>query len=126
MNGNDELDSQYERAVGILVISKRASTSFLQRRLGIGYNAAARLMERAEDEGIVSRPNHVGKREVLATLEPATLTQGQAAKVLPTHILAQEILNRWGPANITQALFPESVPLVKALRTLADAKDDAA
>ncbi len=39
----------------------------LQRKLALGYNAAARLIERAEDEGIVSRPDHVGKREVLTT-----------------------------------------------------------
>lgn len=59
---------KYEQAVGVLVLSQRASTSFLQRRLGIAYQAAARYMERAEQEGIVSRPNSVGKREVLISL----------------------------------------------------------
>ncbi len=60
-------DEKYEQAVGLLILSQRASTSFLQRKLALGYNAAARLIERAEDEGIVSRPDHVGKREVLTT-----------------------------------------------------------
>jgi DNA segregation ATPase FtsK/SpoIIIE, S-DNA-T family len=65
-----KVDEQYERAVGIMVVQQRASTSFLQRHLGIGYNAAARLMERAEDQGIVARPNYVGKREVLLKPTP--------------------------------------------------------
>lgn len=60
-------DERYEQAVGILILSQRASTSFLQRKLGIGYNAAARLIERAEDDGIISASNYIGKREVLAT-----------------------------------------------------------
>ena len=58
-------DALYERAVGILVLSNRASTSFLQREMRIGYNDAARLMERAEREGVVSKPNVSGKREVI-------------------------------------------------------------
>jgi len=62
-------DEKYEQAVGLLVLTGKASTSFLQRKLGLGYNAAARLMERAEEEGLVSRPNHVGKRDVLASIK---------------------------------------------------------
>ena len=58
-------DEKYEQAVGLMVLSGIASTSFLQRKLGLGYNAAARLMERAEGDLVVAKPNHVGKREVL-------------------------------------------------------------
>lgn len=58
-------DEKYEQAVGLLILSRRASTSFLQRKLAIGYNAAARIMERAEADGFVSAPSHVGKRDVL-------------------------------------------------------------
>ena len=46
-------------------LEKKASTSFLQRKLQIGYNRAARIMEMMEKEGIVSQANHVGKREIL-------------------------------------------------------------
>ncbi len=59
-------DETYEQAIGLLILSQRASTSFLQRELAIAYNAAARLMERAENDGIVSRPNAVGKRDIIA------------------------------------------------------------
>lgn len=49
----------------IVAQDNKASTSYLQRKLRIGYNSAARLIERMEDEGIVSPPGHNGKREVL-------------------------------------------------------------
>jgi len=44
---------------------RKASTSYIQRRLQIGYNRAASIMERMEDEGVVGQPNHAGKREIL-------------------------------------------------------------
>ncbi len=50
--------------------SANASTSFIQRYLQIGYNRAARIVERMEKEGVVSQANHVGKREVLAPEGP--------------------------------------------------------
>ncbi|MDR6789098.1 S-DNA-T family DNA segregation ATPase FtsK/SpoIIIE [Sphingomonas sp. BE138] len=58
-------DQQYRSAVAIVCGSQKASTSWLQRQLRIGYNSAARLIERMEKEGVVSRPDHVGRREVL-------------------------------------------------------------
>lgn len=59
-------EADYDRAIGIIVRTKRASTSFLQREMGLAYNAAAKLMERAEADGFVSRPDAVGKRHVAA------------------------------------------------------------
>jgi len=58
-------EPDYDRAIGILIRRQRASTSLLQREMGIGYNAAARLMERAEADGFVTKPNEVGKRHVV-------------------------------------------------------------
>lgn len=58
-------DDLYDEAVILMLKERRASTSFLQRKLNIGYNAAARLMERMEAAGVVSTPDRVGKREVL-------------------------------------------------------------
>jgi S-DNA-T family DNA segregation ATPase FtsK/SpoIIIE len=59
-------DSLYDQAVALVCRERKASTSFVQRYLQIGYNRAARLIERMEAEGVVSPANHVGKREVLA------------------------------------------------------------
>jgi S-DNA-T family DNA segregation ATPase FtsK/SpoIIIE len=59
-------DSLYDQAVALVCRERKASTSFVQRYLQIGYNRAARLIERMESEGVVSQANHVGKREVLA------------------------------------------------------------
>ena len=55
----------YDRAVAVVLRDRKASTSYVQRRLQIGYNRAATLIERMEDEGIISAANHAGKREVL-------------------------------------------------------------
>jgi len=55
----------YQQAVQIVLRDKKASTSYIQRRLQIGYNRAASLMERMEHEGVVGAPNHAGKREIL-------------------------------------------------------------
>ncbi|MGB1117389.1 MAG: DNA translocase FtsK 4TM domain-containing protein [Parvibaculales bacterium] len=59
-------DTLYDQAVAIVTRDGRASTSYVQRRLQIGYNRAARLIEQMEEEGVISAPNHAGKREVLA------------------------------------------------------------
>ncbi|NIJ23489.1 DNA translocase FtsK 4TM domain-containing protein [Sphingomonas japonica] len=64
--GDDSPEDQaYRRAVQLVAESQKASTSWLQRQLRVGYNSAARLIERMEKEGLVSRPDHVGRREVL-------------------------------------------------------------
>jgi len=59
-------DELYDQAVALVCRERKASTSFIQRHLQIGYNRAARIVERMEQEGVVSTANHVGKREVLA------------------------------------------------------------
>lgn len=62
--GNPE-DEQYNKACQIVFESQKASTSWIQRQMRIGYNSAARLIDRMEEEGMVSAPNHIGRREVL-------------------------------------------------------------
>ena len=62
---NDQLDDLYMSALEIVKTEGKASTSFLQRKLQIGYNRAARIIDAMEENGIVSKANHVGKREVL-------------------------------------------------------------
>ena len=61
----------YQQAVAIVKRDRKASTSYIQRRLQIGYNRAATIMERMEEEGIVGQPNHAGKREILIPENPA-------------------------------------------------------
>ncbi|WP_283206782.1 DNA translocase FtsK, partial [Methylobacterium iners] len=60
----------YDQAVAVVLRDKKASTSYIQRRLQIGYNRAASLMERMETEGLVGPANHAGKREILVEGEP--------------------------------------------------------
>jgi len=64
-NIDGEKDELYNKAVDIIKTEGKASTSFLQRKLQIGYNRAARIMEMMEKEGVVGQANHVGKREIL-------------------------------------------------------------
>jgi S-DNA-T family DNA segregation ATPase FtsK/SpoIIIE len=63
--GGGSGDELYDKAVHIVLTDKKASTSYVQRRLAIGYNKAASLIERMEKEGVISPPNHSGKREIL-------------------------------------------------------------
>jgi len=58
-------DDLYDKALAIVARERKATTSYIQRRLQIGYNRAASLIERMEQDGVVSRPNHKGLREVL-------------------------------------------------------------
>jgi outer membrane lipoprotein-sorting protein len=66
LGGNtDGEDALYDQAVQIAIKDRKCSTSYIQRKLAIGYNKAARLVEQMEEEGVVSAANHVGKREIL-------------------------------------------------------------
>jgi len=65
-SGEDDAETQlYRKAIQIVAESQKASTSYLQRQLRVGYNSAARLIERMEKDGLVGQPDHVGRREVL-------------------------------------------------------------
>ncbi|MGH6997263.1 MAG: DNA translocase FtsK, partial [Phenylobacterium sp.] len=68
--GGGSGDDLYDRAVAVVTRDRKASTSYVQRRLQIGYNRAASLIERMENEGVVSPANHAGKREVLVGAAP--------------------------------------------------------
>ncbi len=59
-------DSLYDRAVALVLRDRKATTSYVQRRLSIGYNRAADLIERMEHDGLISAPSHTGRREILA------------------------------------------------------------
>jgi len=65
ISDDENEDELYDKALGIIKSEGKASTSFLQRKLQIGYNRAARIIDMMEEKGIVSKANHVGKREVL-------------------------------------------------------------
>ncbi|GIL02583.1 MAG: DNA translocase FtsK [Alphaproteobacteria bacterium] len=63
----------YDQAVAVVLRDRKVSTSYVQRRLGIGYNRAASLIERMEKEGLISPPNHAGKRDILVPAEDETI-----------------------------------------------------
>ncbi len=64
-SSDETRDELYESALEIIKSEGKASTSFLQRKLQIGYNRAARIIDMMEENGVVSKANHVGKRDVL-------------------------------------------------------------
>ena len=66
-----ESDALYDHAVRVVTETRKASISSVQRRLKIGYNRAARMIEEMEQAGIVTAPNHQGNREVLAPQPPS-------------------------------------------------------
>ena len=73
-SGNlSESDDPYDTAVAVVLRDGKASTSYIQRRLGIGYNRAASIIERMEEEGVVGPANHAGKREILVPTEEDVL-----------------------------------------------------
>ncbi|MDP1668921.1 DNA translocase FtsK [Phaeovulum sp.] len=63
--GDDVENALYDTAVAIVIKDRKCSTSYIQRKLGVGYNKAAKLVEQMEEQGVVSMANHVGKREIL-------------------------------------------------------------
>jgi len=65
--GGGSGDELYDQAVAIIARDRKVSTSYIQRKLQIGYNRAARIVEQMEDQGVISGPNHSGKREVLVS-----------------------------------------------------------
>ncbi len=67
--GFEDSEDPYDQAVAVVLRDGKASTSYIQRRLGIGYNRAASIIERMEKEGIVGAANHAGKREILVPTE---------------------------------------------------------
>ena len=68
--GEGESADLYDQAVAVVTRDRKASTSYIQRRLQIGYNRAASLIERMEKDGVVGMANHAGKREILAPPPP--------------------------------------------------------
>ena len=71
--GNGESgDDLYDKALAVVARDRKASTSYIQRRLGIGYNRAASLIERMEQDGVISSPNHKGFREVCCPITTVT------------------------------------------------------
>ena len=62
---NKNVDELYEKAVSLVIDQQKVSTSFVQRYLQIGYNRAARIVEKMEEDGIISEPSNAGKRNVL-------------------------------------------------------------
>jgi S-DNA-T family DNA segregation ATPase FtsK/SpoIIIE len=69
-DGGGSGDDLYDQAVAVVTRDRKASTSYIQRRLQIGYNRAASLIEKMEREGVVTAANHAGKREILAGPPP--------------------------------------------------------
>ncbi|MCB1503210.1 MAG: DNA translocase FtsK, partial [Bauldia sp.] len=65
MGGDPESGDLYDKAVAIVLRDRKVSTSYIQRRLSIGYNRAASIIERMEKDGVVGPANHAGKREIL-------------------------------------------------------------
>ena len=65
LGGDAADDTLYDQAVAVVAKDRKCSTSYIQRKLGIGYNKAAKLVEQMEEQGVVTRANHVGKREIL-------------------------------------------------------------
>ncbi len=73
IDGLSESNDIYDQAVAIVLRDRKVSTSYIQRRLSVGYNRAATLIERMEQEGLISEANHAGKREILVPAEDETI-----------------------------------------------------
>ncbi|OYW74747.1 MAG: hypothetical protein B7Z26_11275, partial [Asticcacaulis sp. 32-58-5] len=93
-------DTLYGQAVYVVARDRKASTSYIQRRLEIGFNAAAALLERMEREGVVSRPSESGKREILisppdgaAPFDPDARTVAEARLASGSEGFHPDVLN---------------------------------
>ena len=86
--GGDGAGDLFSQAVAIVKRDRKASTSYIRRRLQIGYNRAASLMERMELEGIVGQANHAGKRKILSRKRRRILDP--AAQIGPGPIIFTE------------------------------------
>jgi len=104
-------DAAYARAVTIVRSSGNATAAYLQRTMHLGYNAAARLIERMEDDQIVSKANHAGKRTVIKTAPEPTISisrpDGTMTPPVPMSVMkaAVEKVTR-GPHADTASQFP--------------------
>ena len=75
--GGDDDSELYDQAVKVVLRDKKCSTSYIQRRLQVGYNKAASLVERMEKEGIVGQANNAGKREILVYSRDLRFTESR-------------------------------------------------
>jgi DNA segregation ATPase FtsK/SpoIIIE, S-DNA-T family len=73
ISGGGDGNDLYDQAVAVVLRDRKVSTSYIQRRLGIGYNRAASLIERMEEEQLIGPANHAGKREILVPGEDETI-----------------------------------------------------
>jgi S-DNA-T family DNA segregation ATPase FtsK/SpoIIIE len=64
-SGDSSENELYDQAVAVVAKDRKCSTSYIQRKLGIGYNKAAKLVEQMEENHVITTANHVGKREIL-------------------------------------------------------------
>ena len=76
--GGDDDTDLYDQAVKVVLRDKKCSTSYIQRRLAVGYNKAASLVEKMEREGIVGQANNAGKREILVYSRDLRYTERDA------------------------------------------------
>ncbi len=128
-----EYNLDYLAAVGLMIISDRGSTSFIQRTLHIGYNQAARMMEQMERDGIVAKPNNIGKREVTVSVaEVLRLTARIAALEAVVKVgdglvgAARRASHATTNDGITGPIYTdEAVALQRALTTYRAAKEAA-
>ena len=97
----------FNQAVEIIKVEGKASTSFLQRKLQIGYNRAARIIDMMEEKGIVSKANHVGKREVLKKIFLTTILF-MVSTNLPA-IEKNQIINQLNGLNSLEFTFNQFV-----------------
>ena len=89
MENKEDADELYNQALEIIKSEGKASTSFLQRKLQIGYNRAARIIDMMEENGIVSKANHVGKRGFVSFVSKKILIFS-IITFLPVNVIAKE------------------------------------